>query len=119
MNDKNNISPLGNGGNEKLSEDKLMAYLEGKLSSAEQHDIEQWLSEEGMESDALEGLRTLKPRDTQHSVNKLKHDLRKTMVGKKRRRRPLRTDQFTWMAIAIILLLVIAAYIVIRFTKTN
>ena len=119
MSEQNNISPFGPGSGRKetLSEDKLMAYLEGKLPPAEQHEIELWLSEEGMESDALEGLRTLKPEDTLHTVDKLKHELRKTITGKKRRRRPLRTDHFTWMAIAIILLLVVVAYIVIRIAK--
>ena len=119
MSNQNNISPFGpgNGGKENISEDKLMAYLDGKLSASEQHDIELWLSEEGMESDALEGLRTLKPEDALHTVNKLKHDLRKKITGRKHKRRPLRADHFTWIAIAIILLLVVVAYIVIRIAK--
>ena len=119
MSDQNNISPLGsgNGGNEPLSEEKLMAYFEGKLSAAEQHDIELWLSEEGMESDALEGLRTMAPGDTKHTLNKLKHDLRKTITGKKRKRRPLKTNYLSLIAIAIILLLAVVAYIVIRIAK--
>ena len=121
MNDQNNISPFGpgSGGKDKLSEEKLMAYLEGKLSPAEQHDIELWLSEEGMEGDAIEGLKTLKPGETNHSVNRLKHELRKTMTGKKRKRRPLRPDYLTWIAVAVILLLVVAAYFVIRYAKHN
>ena len=115
MSREHNISPFNNNGKEKLSDDKLMAYLEGKLPPSEQHDIEQWLSEEGMESDALEGFRIMRPEDTLHTVNKLKHELRKKITGKKQRRRRLRTDHFTFMAIAIILLLVVVAYIVIRF----
>ena len=65
----------------------------------------------------MDGLRTLKTDDTIHTVNKLKHDLRKKITGKKRRRRQLKTDHFTWMAIAIILLLAVVAYIVIRIAK--
>ena len=119
MSDQNNISPLGpgNGGKEPLSEEKLMAYFEGKLSAAEQHDIELWLSEEGMESDALEGLRSMPPADTRHTVNKLKHDLRKAITGKKRKRRPVKTNYLSWIAIVIILLLVVVAYIVIRIAR--
>jgi len=119
MSEHNNISPFssGNEGKSKLSEEKLIAYVEGKLSASEQHEIELWLSDEGMESDAIEGLRTMKPGETIHTVNKLKHDLRKKITGKKRRRRQLSTDHFTWMAIAIILLLVVVAYIVIRIAK--
>ena len=119
MNDQDNISPLGpgNGGREKLSEEKLMAYLDGKLSPAEQHDVEQWLSEEGMESDAIEGLQILRPEETHRTVNKLNHELRKTMVGKKHRRKPLRTGLTSWIAVVIILLLAVVAYIVIRLVK--
>ena len=117
MSEQKNISPFTNGSNEKLSEDKLMAYLEGKLSPAEQHDVELWLAEEGMESDAVEGLRTLQPGETKHSLGKLKHGLNKTMLGKKSKRKPLRTDHITWIAIGIILLLTVVAYLVVRIAK--
>lgn len=113
MSDENNILSTG-GGKRRLPEDKLMAYLEGKLSAAEQHEVELWLADEGMESDALEGLRKLKPQEAIHSVNKLNHHLHKTLLNKKRKRRRPKTDQFTWIAIAIILLLIVVAYIVIR-----
>ncbi|MFI5195933.1 MAG: hypothetical protein ACHQD8_02495 [Chitinophagales bacterium] len=116
MSDENNILSTGhgNGGKERLPEDKLMAYLEGKLSAAEQHEVELWLADEGMESDALEGLRKLKPEETMYSVNKLNHNLRKAMLSKKRVRRRPKTDQFTWIAVVIILLLIVVAYLVIR-----
>ena len=114
MNGQNNISPIGNGGKERLSEDKLMAYLDGKLSAAEQHEVEQWLADEGMESDALEGLHGLKPGETQHSVNKLNHRLRTAILSKKRKHKPLKTDYITLTAILIILLLAVLAYIVLR-----
>ena len=113
MSEVNNILSEGNDGKKRLSDDKLMAYLEGKLSPAEQHEVELWLADEGMESDALEGLQKLKPEETMHSVNKLNHGLRKNLKGKKRGRRKPSSDQFTWIAIAIILLLVVVAYIVV------
>ncbi|MCW3122738.1 MAG: hypothetical protein JWQ38_2230 [Flavipsychrobacter sp.] len=121
MSDLDNISSFGpgNGGKEKLSDERLMAYFEGKLSSAEQHEVEQWLADEGMESDALEGLRTLQPEETKHTVSKLNHQLRKAIINKKKKRRTLSTDQYTWAAIAIILLLIVLAYIVIKFSLAN
>ncbi len=116
MSEQDNISPFGsrNDKSARLSEDKLMAYLEGKLSPAEQHEVEQWLADESMESDALEGLQGHSTTETRHSVNRLNHSLRKNIFGKKRKRRPLKTDQFSWVAIVIVLLLVVIAYIVIR-----
>jgi len=117
MSEQDNISPFGPGRKEKLSEDKLMAYLEGKLTTAEQHDVEQWLAEDGMESDAMEGLQALQPEETKQAVGKLKHGLRKTLVGKKQKRRPLKTDYNTLIAIAVILFLAVIAWIVIRIAK--
>ena len=116
MSDPNNIVPLGPGdsGKQKLSDDMLLAWQEGRLSPAEQHEVEKWLADEGMESDALEGLHGLAPADTRQSVQKLHSKLRKTLADKKRKRRPLQTDQFTWVAIAIILFLVVLAYIAIK-----
>jgi hypothetical protein len=116
MSEQNNIPPFGSSGGEKLSEDKLMAYLDGKLSAAEQHDVEQWLADESMEGDAVEGLRILKTDDTRHSVSKLNHKLRHTILNKKRKRKALKTEYITWTAILIILLLAVLAYIVIRKT---
>jgi hypothetical protein len=116
MSEQDNILSFGPEGDGKtwLSEEKLMAYLAGKLSPAEQHEIEQWLADEGMESDALEGLHGQKTEDTRHTISRLNHHLRKTLIGKKRRRKPLQTNQFSWIAIVVILLLVVIAYIVIR-----
>jgi hypothetical protein len=114
MSGKDDISLFDNTGKRPLPEGMLMAYLEGKLSAAEQHEVEQWLAEEGMESDALEGLGMLRPDEARHTVSKLNHKLRKELAGKKRKRRALKADQFTWIAVCIILLLVVTGYIIIR-----
>jgi hypothetical protein len=116
MSEQDNILFPDEEGREKarLSEEKLLAYLDGKLSAAEQHEVEEWLADDGMERDALEGLYGHAATDTKHSIDKINHRLRKNMLYKKRKRRPLKTDQFSWMAILIILLLVVIAYIVIR-----
>ena len=116
MSQQNNRPPCdtGTAGKGGLREEKLRAYLEGRLSPEEQHDVEMWLAEEGMESDALEGLGTLPPGETIQSVNKLNNQLRKSLAGKKRKRRPPLSGQTAIIAIAIILLLALLAYIVIR-----
>lgn len=101
-------------GKPELSESKLMAYLEGRLSAEEQHEVEQWLTEEGMESDAIEGLKALPAEDTRQSVGRLNMNLRKAVRKKKERRTKLKTDQLTWTAIIIVLLLVVIAYIIVR-----
>ena len=115
MSDRNDILNFEqNKSGGRIPEDKLMAYLEGKLSPDEQHEIELWLAEEGMESDALEGLKAIRPEEAKHSVQRLNHTLRKKLLHKKRTRRRPKNDHLTWIAIVVILLLAVLAYIVIR-----
>lgn len=114
MSQHDNISPFDNKGRQPLPEEKLLAYLEGRLSPAEQHEVEQWIADEGMESDALEGLNQMQPSEAKESVSRLNYKLRKKLAEKKRSRRPVKTDQLTWIAICIVLLIVILGYLVIR-----
>lgn len=114
MSDQDNISPFNQEGSRRLSEDKLMAYLEGKLSPTEQHEVEQWLADEGMESDAMEGLRSMDLNETKHTVARLNRKLHQSIANKKRPRRQSLSNQFSWLAILIVLLLVIIAYIIVR-----
>ena len=97
------------------AEDKLMAYLEGKLLPEEQRDIEQWLSEEGMESDAVDGLQSLPADDTQRTIKRLNQDLERTIKLKTRKRRQAKPDQTILVAVFIVLLLSVAAYVVIKY----
>lgn len=116
MSDHNYISPLGPGKG-KLPQEKLLAYLEGKLPPDEQHEVEQWISEEGMESDALDGLRQMPATERGQSISKLNHRLRKSLMHKTRKRRKLKTDYNVLAAVFIILLLAVIAYLVIRYSK--
>lgn len=116
MSDQQHILPLGPGDG-KLSQEKLLAYLEGKLPPEQQHEVEQWLSEEGMENDALEGLQAMPAMERSQSISKLNHRLRKTLSHKTRKRRKLKTDYNLLAAVLIILLLVTVAYLVIRYMR--
>jgi anti-sigma factor RsiW len=118
MSSNNNISPMGagKGADSRLSEDKLMAYLAGKLAPAEQHEVEQWLAEEGMESDAMEGLQLMQPAERLHSLSRLNHQLRKK-VGKSPRRsdRKASAGPNVIVAVLLVLFLIAVAFLVIRY----
>jgi len=111
MDDIKNILAHNDG---KLPEDMLLAYLEGALPAEQQHEVEQWLGEEGMESDAIEGLKTISPHDAKHAVSRLNHRLRKQLAGRKSRRKYIKETPLSWLAIVIILLLVALGYIIVR-----
>lgn len=97
----------------KLPEDKLLAYLEGKLPPEEQHEIERWLHEEGMESDAIDGLQGLPASETKRLVHDINKELKKTLHKSKRKyKNPIKNNYWALVAIVIILLVVLAGYVV-------
>ncbi len=102
-------------GRERLSEERLQAYLEGRLSPKEQHEVELWLSEESMESDAVEGLKDARPEETRKAVSKINHGLAKKLGERRRRRRkPVGNSTWTLVAIVMIILLCVVAYMVLH-----
>lgn len=109
MNDFKNIWNEG-GGNDKLTEEQLMAYLEGRLSEEDRLEVEALLSEEGMESDALEGLQELSVEDAKSIKHKLNADLQKTLGKKRRSRRALASQQWNLIAIVVLILLLLICF---------
>jgi len=108
---------IWNDGKGKLSEEKIQAYLEGTLSPEEQREVEFLLSEETMESDALEGLKQLPVEATQSSIKKLDKQLHQFVYKNKRRARPFADNKWSWLAIILILLLCILAYFILHFVS--
>lgn len=115
MNGKDNI---WNRKSDKLTENMLQAYFEGKLSTEQQHEVEMWLSETGMEADALEGLQTLPANESFAITNKLNRDLQQQISKKPRRRsKAIKDNYWAWVAIVIILVLCILTYYIIHISR--
>ncbi len=102
-------------GKDRLPEDKLLAYLEGRLSPAEQRQVEALLAEEGMESDALEGLQQLPADKTRHMAERINYRLQHELKKKRHRGRKGFTDnKWAWVAVLVVLMVAVLAYLVIR-----
>lgn len=108
------LQEIWNDGKGRLSEEKLQAYLHGILSKEEEREIELLLSEENMESDALEGLQQLSAESTKSSVHKINRKLHQLTHKRKRRTRPFTENKWTWLAVVIVLLLVVLGYFVLH-----
>lgn len=110
MSERKHIWQQGN-----LPEDKLMAYLEGRLSPQEQREVEALLGDDGPESDALEGLNELGANEAKQlstRINyKLQHDLR---TNKYRSKKLYGDNKWAWLAVLIVLLLCVLGYVVIK-----
>ncbi len=112
MSGTQHISDSANPGN--LPEDKLLAYLGGTLTGDELHKVELMLAGEGMESDALEGLQGFDAMEAKAVARKLNNQLQQSLKKKKRRsRREMVEQRWAWIAVAIILLITVVAFIVI------
>lgn len=89
-----------------LSDDMLLAYLEQRLRPDERRRVEEFLSREGMEGDALEGLQALGPGE----IRQMRGDLNASLNGmlKKRRRRRRIPPGQRWILLAIVMILLLA-----------
>lgn|GEM_PF-5829989 len=97
-----------------LSEERLNAYLNGRLSDEERHAIEQHLAADSFESDAIEGLNQIPHHTTASAVHHINHKLDRSLRRKNNVNKRLQTDRTTWLAIIIILVLTVVAYLVIK-----
>lgn len=111
------LNDILNNSKDRLPEEKLKAYLEGKLSPEEQHEVEVWLTDEGMEADALEGLRTLPVSESAEIAKRINYTLQHELHKKARRRsKVIKDNNWAWIAAIILLLLCIIAYAVIQYS---
>lgn len=117
MSDANNIWQQNEGG---LSQQKLTDYLEGRLSAEEQREVEAYLAEEGMESDAIDGLMAVSKEDTNKLTEKinyrLQHDLRKQS---NKRKKLFKDDKWGWVAVVIVILMIVLTYWLLNMSNAN
>ncbi len=110
MSNVHDIWPKGSG---RISEQQLLAYMEGTLSEADRREVELWLSEEGMESDAYDGLVQINAPERSASIARINSGLRKKLK-KKKRTTPIMSQYYPVVAVLLILLLALVAWLVYR-----
>ncbi len=99
-----------------IDQEKLLQYLQGKLTGPEKHDIEKKMLQGDFEEDALEGLQQVKDKQQlQYMVEMLNRDLKKKTARRKKRRDKLQLKAQPWLyiSILILLLLIVLSYIVV------
>ena len=114
---KDDLLKILSNGNKDIDHQRLMDYLQGKLSPEESHEVEKMMAENDLFNDAMEGLQDIRDkRDIQTYVEQLNRDLQKSLTKKRRRREKRRLKEGPWgyVAIIVIIMLCIAGYYVIR-----
>jgi hypothetical protein len=103
--------------NKDIDNQKLMDYISGKLSGKDKHEVEQWMVDNNFENEALDGLHIVKDKkDLETYVNQLNKELNQYLQQKKQRRDRKKIKEIPWsyLAIVLVLLLIIIAYVVIQ-----
>jgi hypothetical protein len=103
--------------NKDIEQDKLLDYLNKKLSATEAHNLEKQMADDEFMNDAVEGLEHFKnKKDLSLLVDQLNRDLKKQTAKNKlhKEKRKLKDQPWLYVTIVTLLLLVIVAYIVIK-----
>jgi anti-sigma factor RsiW len=103
--------------NKDIDNQQLMDYLSGKLSGDDLHEVERSMAGDEFLNDAVEGLQQLKnAKDMQAYVDQLNTSMHKSLEKKKTRRlrRRLKDEPWTYLAIILVIVLCVLAYVVIR-----
>ena len=114
---KDDLLKILSNNNKDIDQQRLMDYLQGKLSPEESHEVEKMMAENDLVGDAMEGLQDIpNKRDIQTYVEQLNKGLQKSLTKKRQRRKKRRLKEGPWgyVAIIVIVMLCIAAYYVVR-----
>ncbi len=102
--------------NKDIDNQQLMDYLAGKLSDAEQHELEEQLTDNEFMNDAVDGLEQVKNKpDISVFVDQLNRQLHnKLMQGKKKKKkRKMLQQRWIYAGVILILALAIATWLMI------
>lgn len=99
-----------------VDQETLLRYLQGKLTPAQEHEVEKKLLDDEFDAAALEGLQQIKnEQHLQLMLDSLNRDIQKKTAKRKARRKKLdlKIDASVMLAVAILLLLIAVAYFII------
>lgn len=113
----NDLLNILSNSNKDIDNQKLMDYISGKLSGKDKHEVEQWMVDNNFENEALDGLQIVKDKkDLEAYVSQLNKELNQYLQQKKQRRDRKKIKDIPWsyLAIVLVLLLIIIAYVIIQ-----
>lgn len=113
----NDLKDILSNSNKDIDNQQLMDYLSNHISQADSHHLEENMADDPFTNDAVEGLQQFKPtKDLQLYVEQLNNDLQKQIAKNKKRKdkRKIKDQPYTYFAIILILLLLIICYVVLK-----
>ncbi len=102
---------------DELNEGELLKYIKGNATQEEQHAVETKMANSGFVNDAMEGLQQIAASGKLNEyVQQLNKHLHQQLLLPKQRKEKRKIKELTWItiAVAVVLLLCILGYWVIR-----
>ncbi|HMU10158.1 MAG TPA: hypothetical protein PKC54_09140 [Ferruginibacter sp.] len=103
--------------NKDIEQEKLLDYLNKKLSASEAHELEKLMADDEFVNDAVEGLEEFKnKKDLSLYVQQLNNDLKKHLDKKKQRKekRKLKEQPWLYFSIVLLLVLIVICFVLVR-----
>jgi hypothetical protein len=103
--------------NKDIEQEKLLQYLNRKMSDAEQHSFEKQMNDDEFMNDAVEGLEAVDNKNNIAGlVQQMNADLKKQLDKKKKRKDKRRLVEQPWIyfSVVLLLLLIVITYLVIK-----
>jgi len=103
--------------NKEIEQEKLLDYLNKKLSAPEAHEVEKQMADDEFMNDAVEGLEKFNnKKDLSLYVEQINRDLKKQLAKKKLRKekRKLKDQPWLYFAIIILLALLVVCYVLVK-----
>jgi len=103
--------------NKDIEQDKLLDYLNKKLSADEAHELEKQMTDDVFMNDAVEGLEQFRnKKDLSLLVDQLNSELKKQTAKKKlkKEKRKLADQPWLYITIVTLLLLVVISFVLIK-----
>ncbi len=103
--------------NNDIDQEKLMDYINKKLSAPEAHEMEKQMADDDFMNDAVEGLEKFNnKKDLPLFVEQLNYEMKKQLAKKKMRKekRKLKDQPWLYFAIVILLVLVVICYVLVK-----
>lgn len=103
--------------NKDIEQEKLLDYLNKKLSAADAHEVEKQMADDAFMNDAVEGLEQFKnKKNLTLLLEQLNNDLKKQTAKKKlkKEKRKLRDQPWLYFTLVLLLLLVVIGYVLVK-----
>ena len=103
--------------NKEIEQEKLLDYLNKKLSAPEAHEVEKQMADDEFMNDAVEGLEKFKnKKDLALLVQQLNEDLKKQTRKKnlKKEKRKLKEQPLLYFTIALLLILIVISFVLVK-----